>query len=61
MLKSESAQLFTYDENSWIYTFAKSISDMWKCQQSHPGFELVSPYLFPTITITPRAPFKSTF
>ena len=27
-----------------------------KCNQSRPGFELVSPYLFPTtITITPRA------
>ena len=27
-----------------------------KCKQSRPGFELVSPYPFPTtITITPRA------
>ena len=29
-----------------------------KCNQSHPGFELVSPCTFPTtITITPQAPF----
>ena len=27
-----------------------------KCDQSCPGFELVSPCPFPTITITPRAP-----
>ena len=31
-----------------------------KCNQSRPGFELVSPCPYPaTITITPRAPFKS--
>ena len=30
---------------------------MWKCNQSRPGFELVSPGPFPTtITIIPRAP-----
>ena len=30
---------------------------MWKCNQSRPGFELVSPCPFPTtITTTPRAP-----
>ena len=32
-----------------------------KCSQSRPGFELVSPYPFPTtITITPRAPPQNT-
>ena len=30
---------------------------MWKCNQSRPGFEVMSLYSFPTtITITPRAP-----
>ena len=46
----------SWRENNWIHTFPKGISAE-KCNQSRPGFELVSPCPFPTtITITPRAP-----
>ena len=56
--RNQSALLFTHSwrENDWIHTFPKGISAV-KCNQSRPGFELVSPCPFPTtITITPQAP-----
>ena len=48
LTKAEELSL-TWRENNWIHTFVK-------CDQPRPGFELVSPWLFPTTrTITPRA------